>query len=164
MITPDNPYYRQVQLLVRVLPAIAAEGCFALKGGTAINLFVRDLPRLSVDIDLAFLPITEFDVARRQISEALGRVAQAEHEIRRKACKIAFYLLVEALRRYPVQRGEVGVDHNLMPADDENLPGDARGDEERGRFGLLHDAALFHTGNNDPDVRRVDYAMLAFAR
>jgi len=74
MITPDNPYYRQVQLLVRVLPAVAAEGCFALKGGTAINLFVRDLPRLSVDIDLAFLPITEFDVARRQISEALGRI------------------------------------------------------------------------------------------
>ncbi len=74
MITPDNPYYRQVQLLVRVLPAVAAEGCFALKGGTAINLFVRELPRLSVDIDLAFLPITEFDVARRQISEALGRI------------------------------------------------------------------------------------------
>ena len=74
MITPDNPYYRQVQLVVRVLPAVAAEECFALKGGTAINFFVRDLPRLSVDIDLAFLPITEFDVARWQISEALGRI------------------------------------------------------------------------------------------
>lgn len=56
MITPDNPYYAQVNLLVRVLPVVAREGCFALKGGTAINLFVRDLPRLSVDIDLAYLP------------------------------------------------------------------------------------------------------------
>jgi len=42
----------QVALLVRVLPYVATETCFALKGGTAINLFVRDLPRLSVDIDL----------------------------------------------------------------------------------------------------------------
>ena len=35
---------------------IAKETCFAVKGGTAINLFVRDLPRLSVDIDLVYLP------------------------------------------------------------------------------------------------------------
>jgi predicted nucleotidyltransferase component of viral defense system len=33
---------------------VAAETCFALKGGTAINLFVRDMPRLSVDIDLTY--------------------------------------------------------------------------------------------------------------
>ncbi|MFT5164034.1 MAG: hypothetical protein ACI9FJ_002631 [Alteromonadaceae bacterium] len=46
-------YYRQVQLLVSALPFVAKERCFALKGGTAINLFVRDFPRLSVDIDLA---------------------------------------------------------------------------------------------------------------
>ena len=38
----DSKYYKQVQLLVRVLPLIATEDCFALKGGTAINLFVRD--------------------------------------------------------------------------------------------------------------------------
>ena len=45
-------YKRQVALLIRVLPLVTEEACFALKGGTAINLFVRDLPRLSVDIDL----------------------------------------------------------------------------------------------------------------
>ena len=50
-------YRRQVQLLIRVLPSIAEEACFALKGGTAINLFVRDMPRLSVDIDLTYLPV-----------------------------------------------------------------------------------------------------------
>ena len=74
MITPDNPYFRQVQLLVRVLPFVAEEKSFAIKGGTAINLFLRDLPRLSVDIDLAFLPITDFSTARRQIAEALERI------------------------------------------------------------------------------------------
>ena len=48
---PDR-YVAQVRLLVSVLPDIAQETAFALKGGTAINLFCRDLPRLSVDIDL----------------------------------------------------------------------------------------------------------------
>lgn len=45
----DTVYGRQVQLLVRLLPIIDKEKCFALKGDTAINLFYRDLPRLSVD-------------------------------------------------------------------------------------------------------------------
>ncbi len=48
----SDVYARQVRLLVRTLPLVFQEPCFALKGGTAINLFVRDLPRLSVDIDL----------------------------------------------------------------------------------------------------------------
>jgi predicted nucleotidyltransferase component of viral defense system len=48
-------YLAQVQLILRVIPEIAREEIFALKGGTAINLFLRDLPRLSVDIDLVYL-------------------------------------------------------------------------------------------------------------
>ncbi len=74
MITPDNRYYQQVQLLVRVLPHVAAEPCFALKGGTAINLFIRDLPRLSVDIDLAYLPVSDYESARTAIDAALRRI------------------------------------------------------------------------------------------
>ncbi len=49
----DSPYFKQAELMLRAIPHVAAEACFALKGGTAINLFVRDMPRLSVDIDLA---------------------------------------------------------------------------------------------------------------
>ena len=45
-------YRKQVALLIRTVPFVAAEAEFALKGGTAINLFLRDMPRLSVDIDL----------------------------------------------------------------------------------------------------------------
>lgn len=52
-------YTDQVSLLVRAIPEIAHEEMFALKGGTAINLFIRDLPRLSVDIDLVYLPIAD---------------------------------------------------------------------------------------------------------
>lgn len=53
----SSTYFKQVELLLRVLPFINEQACFALKGGTAINLFVRDMPRLSVGIDLAYLPI-----------------------------------------------------------------------------------------------------------
>lgn len=74
MITPDNRFYQQVQLLVAVLPRVAEEACFALKGGTAINLFIRDLPRLSVDIDLAYLPLGDYSSARAAIDAALRRI------------------------------------------------------------------------------------------
>lgn len=74
MITPDNRYYRQMQLLVRALPYVAHEDCFGLKGGTAINLFLRDLPRLSVDIDLAYLPIADYQESKIAIDAALKRI------------------------------------------------------------------------------------------
>lgn len=78
----NNLYYRQVLLLVRLLPIVAREACFALKGGTAINLFVRDLPRLSVDIDLVYLPLDERAEAIRHVRTALSRIADAiENEI-----------------------------------------------------------------------------------
>jgi predicted nucleotidyltransferase component of viral defense system len=54
-----NIYFRQIALLVRILPLVGEYPCFALKGGTAINLFYRDMPRLSVDIDLVYVPVWE---------------------------------------------------------------------------------------------------------
>src|SRR5689334_8392995 len=70
-----NSYSDQVQLLVRVLPYVAEEAVFALKGGTAINLFYRDLPRLSVDIDLTYLPIEDYATSIAGIDAALERIA-----------------------------------------------------------------------------------------
>ena len=67
-----NPYFRQVELLVQALPVVARQDCFALKGGSAINLFVRDLPRLSVDIDLAYLSRKPRETALPAIARALG--------------------------------------------------------------------------------------------
>ncbi|MBR4613167.1 MAG: nucleotidyl transferase AbiEii/AbiGii toxin family protein [Kiritimatiellae bacterium] len=72
----DSAYLRQAELVVRCIPAIAAEPCFAIKGGTAINLFELNLPRLSVDIDLTFRPVTNRDTAIREINAALGRIAE----------------------------------------------------------------------------------------
>jgi predicted nucleotidyltransferase component of viral defense system len=73
---PSEVFTAQVALLVRVLPYVAAEARFALKGGTAINLFVRDLPRLSVDIDLVYLPIEDRETSLLGIRSALGRIAE----------------------------------------------------------------------------------------
>ena len=49
-------YRDQIRLLLGVLPAVMAEPVLALKGATAISLFEWDLPRLSVDIDVTYLP------------------------------------------------------------------------------------------------------------
>jgi predicted nucleotidyltransferase component of viral defense system len=67
-------YRQQATLLVRVLPFIAEESVFGLKGGTAINLFRRDMPRLSVDIDLTYLPIKARDESLAAIDDALKRI------------------------------------------------------------------------------------------
>ena len=67
-------YREQVRFILRVLPLVAEEKVFALKGGTAINLFDRDFPRLSVDIDLTYLPSDDRATALTNIGNALARV------------------------------------------------------------------------------------------
>jgi hypothetical protein len=68
-------YRRQVALLLRTIPYVAKEKCFALKGGTAINLFVRDMPRLSVDIDLTYVPVYNRSKSLGAIDKAMKRIA-----------------------------------------------------------------------------------------
>ena len=67
-------FYRQAALVVRVLSHVARREEFALKGGSAINLFLRDLPRLSVDIDLTYLPLTPREEALPAIRQGLDAV------------------------------------------------------------------------------------------
>lgn len=80
-------YVEQVRLLVRVLPVVAEETRFALKGGTAINLFYRDLPRLSVDIDLTYLPIQNRAESLAEIDGAMDQIA-AGIERRMKSAQV----------------------------------------------------------------------------
>lgn len=70
----SDQYRRQAALLVRTIPLVATETCFALKGGTAINLFVRDMPRLSVDIDLTYLPVEDRVTSLANIDAAMQRL------------------------------------------------------------------------------------------
>lgn len=71
----DRRYTDRVRLLVEILPVLAQEPRFALKGGTAINLFEHDLPRLSIDIDLAWLPVHDYAEDAKLIAEAFARLA-----------------------------------------------------------------------------------------
>ena len=77
----DKTYIDTVRLLLRVAPDVFAGDLFALKGGTAINLFVRDMPRLSVDLDLVFtdhtLPRAE---ALRAITAGLQTISDRLHK------------------------------------------------------------------------------------
>lgn len=52
----NHNYLDTARLLTQVAPFVFMDGLFALKGGTAINLFIRDMPRLSVDLDLVLIP------------------------------------------------------------------------------------------------------------
>ena len=70
-------YVAQVRLLLSSLQDIANETVFALKGGTAINLFYRDMPRLSVDIDLTYLPVADHQSSLKEIDDALDRIVAA---------------------------------------------------------------------------------------
>jgi predicted nucleotidyltransferase component of viral defense system len=73
-----NPVYLDTaRLLTQIAPMVFVDDTFALKGGTAINLFVRDMPRLSVDLDLIF-PDHELprDQALARINEAIRQAAE----------------------------------------------------------------------------------------
>ena len=69
-------YFEQVKLLLEVIPFVAKEKCFALKGGTAINMFFQDLPRLSVDLDLVYLYIEDREKSYEKINIALKRILE----------------------------------------------------------------------------------------
>ena len=70
-------YLDTARLLTQVAPLVFVDDTFALKGGTAINLFVRDMPRLSVDLDLVFPDHTlPRDEALARINEAIRQAAE----------------------------------------------------------------------------------------
>jgi hypothetical protein len=71
----DAAYIETVRLLLDVAPEVFRSGVFAMKGGTAINLFVQDLPRLSVDIDVVYLPHQKpREVAMAEIATELNAI------------------------------------------------------------------------------------------
>lgn len=83
----NSNYQKQVALLIRVIPEIALDTRFALHGGTAINLFDRNMPRLSVDIDLTYIPIEDRETSFNNISAALNKIKEGI-ENRLQGCRV----------------------------------------------------------------------------
>lgn len=72
----NNLYKEQVRLLLRMLPVIYQEEDFAVHGGTAINLFIKDLPRYSVDVDLTYIPLGSREESLAEIDKKLTAISQ----------------------------------------------------------------------------------------
>ena len=72
----NNLYKEQVRLLLRILPVIYREDDFAVHGGTAINLFIKNLPRYSVDVDLTYIPLNTRDESLADIDMKLATISQ----------------------------------------------------------------------------------------
>ncbi len=73
----EKTYLETVRLLLEIAPEVFRPGCFAMKGGTALNLFLHEMPRLSVDIDLVYLDHTkERAEALTEISNALAAASR----------------------------------------------------------------------------------------
>ncbi len=80
----DKAYADTVRLLLTVAPDVFRNPAFAMKGGTAINMFVRDMPRLSVDIDVVYIP---WNVPRDEALAAItaeGAMSRTRHDVRRR--------------------------------------------------------------------------------
>ena len=68
-------YAQKVELLLRLIPIVMEEEVFAIHGGTAINLFLKDLPRYSVDIDLTYIPLADRQTSLDDINLHLKTIA-----------------------------------------------------------------------------------------
>lgn len=71
-----NLFHQQAELLISILPYMTKDTDFALHGGTAINFFVRDMPRLSVDIDLTYLRLSSREETIKAISDQLKSISK----------------------------------------------------------------------------------------
>jgi predicted nucleotidyltransferase component of viral defense system len=101
-----NPIYlATARLLTEIAPVVFESGIFALKGGTAINLFLREMPRLSVDLDLVF---TDHRLPR---AEALGAINEALRVARDQLAK-------RGLKVQAVSAADMGETKLLVQRDD----------------------------------------------
>ncbi len=91
----NSKYRAQVSLLVRALPAVGTSGPFALQGGTAINLFLRDMPRLSVDIDLTYVPVEDRATSLVGIRQGLDAITARVLPVESGAERILTKLLIQ---------------------------------------------------------------------
>jgi hypothetical protein len=72
----NEQYKKQVGLLIRIMPSVYRIKDFAVHGGTAINLFHKDMPRYSIDIDITYIPIEDREKSLKTINAHLLELKQ----------------------------------------------------------------------------------------
>ncbi len=138
-----SKYRAQVELLLQTIPYVAKEKIFALKGGTAINLFIRSLPRLSVDIDLTYIPINDRETALSDISDGLGRIkADLEKSIPGISVTAVSREGEDAKINCQLQKAQIKIEVNTTTRgtinDPELLKVDKKVQESFGRFAAIN--------------------------
>lgn len=129
----DKTYIELVRLLLESTPAIFETPHFAMKGGTAINLFIEDMPRLSVDIDVVY---TDHQATR---DEALKSISKGLEAVRKRLAKAGLEADVSATKdgdeiKLFIRRGrnqvKVEVNHvfrgTVLPVETRQLGDEAR--------------------------------------
>jgi predicted nucleotidyltransferase component of viral defense system len=112
-----SEYFRhRVALLIETIPFVSAESQFALKGGTAINLFLRDMPRLSVDIDLTYLPVAPRPESLAAIDAAMKRMAESlRNGLRGARVTEVINAGEKIVTKLTVQRGDAQIKIEVTP-------------------------------------------------
>jgi len=72
-----DKYKKQVALLIRIMPSVYKIKEFAVHGGTAINLFHKNMPRYSVDIDLTYIPVENRQTSLLNINNKLLEIKKS---------------------------------------------------------------------------------------
>lgn len=129
----DKSYIETVRLLLESAPAIFETPHFAMKGGTAINLFIEDMPRLSVDIDVVY---TDHHASR---DEALKSISRGLDSTRKRLSNVGIEAEISATKggdemKLFIRRGrhqvKVEVNHvfrgTVLPVETQRLAGEAR--------------------------------------
>ncbi|MFC1502378.1 nucleotidyl transferase AbiEii/AbiGii toxin family protein [bacterium] len=72
----ESQFYKKAELALRMLPIVYTDQSLALKGGSAINYYVRDFPRLSVDLDLTYVPVIDRTSSLQNITQSLIKISE----------------------------------------------------------------------------------------
>lgn len=138
-----NSVYRQkVELLLRLLPLVMDEEVFAVHGGSAINLFVNEMPRYSVDIDLTYIPLDDREKSLKEISSHLETMASKAKRMFRGLHVIPNYGTSKLLCEYRGYQVKVEVNQTMrgiVGGELQHLPLCTKAQNE---FGMYCEAAI----------------------
>ena len=140
--TNTKVYAAKVELLLRLMPIVMEEGVFAVHGGTAINLFLKDLPRYSVDIDLTYIPLAGRNESLEDINLHLKSISEKAKKAFKGMHIVPNYTTCKLLCEYQGKQVKVEVNQTkrgLVGGDAVPTPLSDKAQEE---FGLYCEANI----------------------